>query len=499
MQFKNQQILVIGAGIMGAGITQIATQAGHTVLLFDQKEGTARLAYEGIQNTFTSLIKKEKLSTIAAQEALSRIKVISSLQEANSVKLVIEAVIESLEIKRSLFKQLETIVDVECILATNTSSISITAIAHGLEHPDRCVGMHFFNPVPVMKLVEVVSGLQTSSAVAGAIFDLALQWGKTPVHAKSSPGFIVNRIARPFYAEALALLQEQVTTIEVIDACIKSVGFRMGPFELMDLIGHDTNFAVTSSMFEAFFFDRRFTPSIIQKELVDGGLLGRKTGKGFYDYGPQAVLPQLTPFTAIPLKNAQSVIVHGKNPFTQYALEQLQKLQMTFVHHEHSSWFGLEVNGHYLRQTDGQTATSLGPNVAVFDLWMQLHQPACIAWAVSEQANPTWQREAPNWLHHLGLQPLQVQDSPGLIVARTLSMIINEACDAVTQGVCLEQATNQAMKLGVNYPAGPFEWLSQWQASEVVALLDNLDRHYRGERYRTSPLLRKQSTSSHKQ
>jgi 3-hydroxybutyryl-CoA dehydrogenase len=409
---------------------------------------------------------------------------------------VVEAVIESLEIKRSLLKQLESIVDAECVLATNTSSISITAIANGLEHPGRCIGMHFFNPVPMMKLVEVVSGLQTSPTVAHAIFDLAVQWGKTPVHAKSTPGFIVNRIARPFYAEALALLQEQVTTIEVIDACMKSVGFRMGPFELMDLIGHDTNFAVTTSVFEAFFFDRRFTPSIIQKELVDGGLLGRKAGRGFYDYHPQAVLPQLTPFTAIPLNRSQSVIVHGSNPFTQYVLEQLQKLQITFVHHEHSSWFGLEVNGNYLRQTDGQTASSLGPNVAVFDLWMQLYQPACIAWAVSEQANPIWQREAPNWLYHLGLHPLQVQDSPGLIVARTLGMLINEACDAVTQGVCSEQATNQAMRLGVNYPAGPLEWLNQWQASEVVAMLDHLDRYYRGERYRTSPLLRKQSTSS---
>jgi 3-hydroxybutyryl-CoA dehydrogenase len=277
VDLKNQPLLVIGAGIMGAGIVQVAAQAGHTVFIYDQKQGAAEQAIENINKTFQNLIKKEKITSEEVNTTLSRISVINSLQEASSVKLVIEAIVEKLEIKRALFKELETIVSKDCVFATNTSSISVTAIANGLSNPQRLVGMHFFNPVPIMKLVEVVSGLETSTEIAESIFNLSITWNKTPVYAKSTPGFIVNRIARPFYAEALALVQEQTAPIQVIDACIKAVGFRMGPFELMDLIGLDTNFAVTSTVYEAFFFDSRFRPSIVQKELVDGGLFGRKT------------------------------------------------------------------------------------------------------------------------------------------------------------------------------------------------------------------------------
>jgi 3-hydroxybutyryl-CoA dehydrogenase len=476
---------------MGAGIAQVAAQSGHTVLLFDQKAGAAEQAIENIKKTFSSLIKKEKITEDAAQTYLSRIQPIQFLAEAFSVKLVIEAIIERLDVKRTLFKELETFIAQDCVLATNTSSISVTAIANGLQYPERLVGMHFFNPVPLMKLVEVVSGLQTSSEVASAIYDLSIHWGKTPVHAKSTPGFIVNRIARPFYAEALALIQEQASSIQVIDACIKSVGFRMGPFELMDLIGHDTNFAVTSSVFESFFYDRRFTPSIMQKELVDGGLLGRKSGRGFYDYSEGAVAPKLPEFHPSPLNHSPTVTLHGDSHLTAYFAIQLKQLGITFTQNKQSSWVGLDVNGNHLRQTDGQTASSLGSHVAVFDLCLQPQEKIMLAWAIAENASPGWLQEAPSWLHHLGFIPIRIQDSPALIVARTLAMLINEACDAVTQGVCSMDATNQAMKLGVNYPAGPFDWLEKWSSTQVVQIIDQLDLNYKGERYRSSPLLRK--------
>lgn len=205
-------VLVVGAGIMGAGIAQVAAQAGHAVMLFDTREGAAAEAKAKLSATLDGLVQKGKLAPEAAAMTMGRITSIDTLDEAAGAKLVVEAIVEKLDIKRSLFKQMETLVAPDCVLATNTSSISVTAIANGLRHPERLVGMHFFNPVPLMKLVEVVSGLQTSAAVAQAIFDVSKAWGKVPVHARSTPGFIVNRIARPYYAETLALLQEQAAT-----------------------------------------------------------------------------------------------------------------------------------------------------------------------------------------------------------------------------------------------------------------------------------------------
>jgi 3-hydroxybutyryl-CoA dehydrogenase len=490
LELINQPILVIGAGIMGSGITQVAAQAGHEVLLFDQKEGAAHQAIDKIQTLFASLIKKEKITAQAAQASISRIKVISSLAEAKDVSLVIEAILEKLDVKRALFQELEGVVDTNCILASNTSSISVTAIANGLQHPERLVGMHFFNPVPLMKLVEVVSGLQTSSDVGQAIFDLSLHWGKTPVHAKSTPGFIVNRIARPFYAEALAMSQEQMADIAVIDVCIKSVGFKMGPFELMDLIGNDTNFSVTSSVYEAFFFDSRFRPSIVQKELVDGGLFGRKSGRGFYDYSDQAVKPPLPSFDASRLNLQDPIVLHGQGAIVSQWSEKLVQLNIPFTQKNQSDWIGLEVGKNQLRQTQGNTASSYGSHVALFDQILSTPNSHFLAWSISDQASTSWQTQAPSWLAHLGYGPLRVKDMPGLIVARTIAMLINEAADTVNQGVCTKEASNQAMRLGVNYPAGPFEWLDTWSSTSVIKILDGLDHHYKGERYRASPLLR---------
>ncbi|MFZ2987657.1 3-hydroxyacyl-CoA dehydrogenase NAD-binding domain-containing protein, partial [Ideonella sp.] len=303
-------VLVVGAGIMGAGIAQVAAQAGHTVWLFDAREGAAEAAHAKLAATLDQLTAKGKLAPQQAAETLARIQPIRSLAAAAGATLAIEAIVEALQAKRELLQQLETVLGTEAILATNTSSISVTALGHGLQRPERLVGMHFFNPVPLMKLVEVVSGLCTDPEVAEVIFALAAAWGKVPVHARSTPGFIVNRIARPYYAEALALLQQRAAEPAVLDACLRSAGFRMGPCELMDLIGHDTNFAVTQSVFEANFFDKRYAPSLVQKAMVDAGLLGRKSGRGFYRHdgsalaAPVADSPQPLPFQA-------ELTVHG--------------------------------------------------------------------------------------------------------------------------------------------------------------------------------------------
>jgi 3-hydroxybutyryl-CoA dehydrogenase len=265
-----QTIGVIGAGTMGAGIAQVAAASGHPVQLLDLRPGAAAAAIAQTAQALATLVDKGRLSAADRDATVARLGVCDSVAQMADAALVIEVIVENLEAKRKLLQEVEAVIAPSAVLASNTSSISITAIAGGLQHPQRVVGMHFFNPVPQMKLVEVVSGAETDAAVAQGVFDLARRWGKTPVHAKSTPGFIVNRIARPYYAEALALLQEQAALPATLDALARSAGFRMGPCELMDLIGHDVNFAVTQSVFEANYFDRRYMPSIVQKALLDG-------------------------------------------------------------------------------------------------------------------------------------------------------------------------------------------------------------------------------------
>ncbi len=484
-------VLVVGAGIMGVGIAQVAAQAGHAVMLFDTREGAAAEAKAKLSATLDGLVQKGKLAPEAAAMTMGRITSIDTLDEAAGAKLVVEAIVEKLDIKRSLFRQMETLVAPDCVLATNTSSISVTAIANGLRHPERLVGMHFFNPVPLMKLVEVVSGLQTSAAVAQAIFDVSKAWGKVPVHARSTPGFIVNRIARPYYAETLALLQEQAATPAVLDACLRAAGFRMGPCELMDLIGHDTNFSVTQSVYEANFFDKRFVPSLVQRELVDGGLLGRKSGQGFFSYAEGAAKPGVPAYIPAVFPTCRTLVVMGSGALADRLAHSLHQAGHAYTRNTGADWVGLSVDGAHLRQTDGRAATLLtNPDTVVFDWLLTTETGAVLAVAPSLRASDTWQKQAQVWLRALGYTPVAVADVPGLVVARTVAMLINEAADAVHQGVCTADGADAAMKLGVNYPAGPFEWLGRVGAPVVVQLLDALDAHCRGERYRVSPWLR---------
>ena len=508
----NAPVLVVGAGIMGAGIAQVAAQVGHAVQLFDMRDGAAAQAKAKLAATFDGLVAKGRIDASAAQAALARIEPISALAQAASVRLVVEAIVENLDAKRGLFKELEALVAEDCVLATNTSSISVTAIAHGLRRPGRVVGMHFFNPVPLMKLVEVVSGLNTDAPAAAAVFDLATAWGKTPVHAKSTPGFIVNRIARPYYAETLALLLEQAAAPEVIDACLRGAGFRMGPCELMDLIGHDTNFAVTQSVFEANFFDKRYQPSGVQREMVDGGRLGRKSGRGFYRY-PDGAPPLPAAPTDAPANapaNALEVTVHGGGAIADWLEHGAARAMAAYGKHPArlyaSGWTGIEVARARLVLTDGRMAQDVAQlmnlaDITVFDRPLALPSSLAVsagtalAYAVAPSASPAWRGQSAAWLAALGVAPQAVADTPGLVAARTVAMLVNEAADAVLHGVCTPDGADAAMKLGVNYPAGPFEWLAGWGAADIVALLDALDAHHRGERYRVSPWLRRQIAS----
>jgi 3-hydroxybutyryl-CoA dehydrogenase len=371
---------VAGAGAMGTGIAQMAAQHGHPVVLYDAFPEALERASDQLQAILNRLAAKGKISNEDAVAAFGRIHFSGKTAALADAGVVIEAVIEDLDVKQKLFEEIERVVDEKAILATNTSSLPVTRIAAGLKDPGRCAGMHFFNPAPVMKLVEIIPAAQTRPEVSRALYELGESWGKTAVYAKDTPGFIVNRVARPFYGEALRIYDEGIADSATIDAAITELGgFRMGPFTLMDYIGHDVNFAVTESVYNAYYQEPRYKPSFSQKALVDAGYLGRKTGRGFYEYGEGAEQPEAT----------------GDD-----------KLK---------------------RQ--------------VFD--------------------------------------------------RILTMLINEAAEAVFWGISSPKDIDLAMTRGVNYPKGLLAWADELGIETCVTRLDALYDMYREDRYRCSPLLRR--------
>jgi 3-hydroxybutyryl-CoA dehydrogenase len=290
--FKN--VGIIGAGSMGIGIAQIASTSDCNVFIFDQNKSASEQAVKKLEKVLIRLIEKGKISPIKKDSILSNIKIVESLESMKDSDLIIEAIVENSAVKKEIFCQIESTVSDDCVLATNTSSISITSLASCLKNPIRFIGIHFFNPAPIMPLVEIIPALQTNSNLVKEIHQLLLNWNKKPVVAKDTPGFIVNRIARPFYSEALRIYEEQIADFATIDFAMKHIGgFRMGPFELMDFIGNDVNYAVTESVFKAFYYDPRYKPSFTQKQYADAGWHGRKSSKGYYDYGDniELVLP----------------------------------------------------------------------------------------------------------------------------------------------------------------------------------------------------------------
>lgn len=284
---------VIGAGTMGSGIAQVAAQAGHATWLYDTRPGAVEHALAGLRKTLDKLVEKGKLPAADADAIHARIRPASELSQLKDCGLVVEAIIEDLGVKRQLFAALEKEVHAEAVLATNTSSLAVTAIAAACAQPERVIGLHFFNPAPLLPLVEVVPGVATDLDLPARMAALMQAWGKTPVVCKDTPGFIVNRVARPFYGESIRVYEEGMADMPDIDAALRGAGFRMGPFELMDLIGNDINFTVTRTVWEAFFYDPRYRPSFTQQRQVESGRLGRKTGRGYYDYRNGQVVPNV--------------------------------------------------------------------------------------------------------------------------------------------------------------------------------------------------------------
>jgi 3-hydroxybutyryl-CoA dehydrogenase len=288
------QIGVVGAGAMGNGIAQVAAQSGHSVLLYDANKHAVDAAIAKIETSLSMLAQKGKISESEAKISFDNIKGINNLNDFKNCGLVIEAIIEKLDVKQELFKNLENIVTESCVLATNTSSLSIAAISNACLYKQRFLGIHFFNPATIMPLVEIIPSFTTSHTVIDEVTRLIQSWKKITVLAKDTPGFIVNRIARPYYGEALRIYEEGIADFATIDWAMKEFGgFKMGPFELMDFIGHDVNYRVTETVFEQMFYDPRYKPSITQKRLFEAGCYGKKTGRGYYDYSQEMPLPNM--------------------------------------------------------------------------------------------------------------------------------------------------------------------------------------------------------------
>ncbi|ANG62795.1 3-hydroxyacyl-CoA dehydrogenase PaaC [Marinobacterium aestuarii] len=489
-----QSVAVIGAGAMGAGIAQVAASAGHPVMIYDTAAGAAQAGIASIAKGLERQVARGKMDSAQRDAILARLSPVSDLQDLTPARLVIEAIVENLAVKQQVLAQVEAICGVDCILASNTSSISITSIAAGLTRPQNLAGLHFFNPAPVMKLVEVVAGLDTDPAIADCLLATARGWGKQAVLAKSTPGFIVNRLARPFYAEGLRLLEEGAADSATLDALMRDAGgFPMGPFELMDLIGHDVNYAVTRSVFDAYYGDDRFLPSLTQQALVEGGRLGRKSGRGFYDYrdGAAPAEPRsLTGDGSIP----SQVLVEGSLGPAEGLVQRFKDRGIEVVRRDGSGL--MRIGDSVLMLSDGRMATERAAvegisNLVLFDLALDYSRCRRLAISRSNQAASCALAPVVALLRAAGIEASLLDDAPGLAVLRTVAMLANAAADAVHQGVCSASDADTAMQFGVNYPAGPLAWADRLGLEYIHRTLTHLQQSYGETRYRPSVLLRR--------
>lgn len=496
--FSNRDpVAVVGAGTMGTGIAQVAATHGHPVFIYDQTPGLAEQACRDISDALDRRIQRGRINEADKTRVVERLNPVASIEGLASAALVIEAVIEELDQKWLVFRELERVCNDDALLATNTSSLSVTEIASVLSDPGRLIGLHFFNPPPAMKLVEVVRGEQSHDIALETAFDTVTAWGKLPVLVKSSPGFIVNRVARPFYGEALRLLEEGCAGVATIDAILRDCGgFRMGPFELMDLIGNDVNFTVTRTIFDAFFGDDRFKPSHRQLELVRSGHLGRKTGRGFYDYAAENLTPSASNEETLP---APVTVAFDPTAWPFREFERPRSVGSPASDREADLY--LRADQAFIALTDGRTATRRSfeegiENLVLFDLCFDFGTTPRVALAVADQASPDALRSAIGFFQSLDKAVSIVDDTAGLIVMRTVCLLINEAAETVYQGVATAEDLDKAMTHGVNYPLGPLAWADRLGAARVTECLHHLKETYGENRYRASALLQRLNFSA---
>ncbi len=486
-------IAVVGTGAMGRGIAQIAAQAGSTVTLYDTQAAAMAAAQQGIGAQWDKLAEKGRMDAADVAACKARLQSATSLQALAGCDLVVEAIVEKLDVKAALFAQLEDIVRPDTVLASNTSSLSITAIAAQLKRPQRVAGYHFFNPVPLMKVVEVIAGLRTDAAVCAALCDYARQMGHTPVMAQDTPGFIVNHAGRGYGTEALRIVSEGVADFATIDRILRDqAGFKLGPFELMDLTALDVSHPVMESIYHQYYEEARYRPSVITAQRLAGGVLGRKTGEGFYRYennvaqvAPEPPAPQVVempPVWVSPraarraellqlLKDLGAKIETGQSPSAQ---------ALTLV-----APLGFDVTTvAVVERLD--PAHTVGIDLLIDDAATRRRVLA---------TNPATRTDMRDAAHALfardGKAVSVIRDSGGFVTQRVVATIVNIAADICQQRICTPADLETAVTLGLGYPMGPLAMGNRYGPTNVLEVLFNLQTVYGDQRYRPSPWLRR--------
>ncbi|RTL53088.1 MAG: 3-hydroxyacyl-CoA dehydrogenase [Rhodocyclaceae bacterium] len=493
---------LVGTGAMGRGIAQIAAQAGVEVLLFDAKEGAAQEAKTAIAATLSKLAEKGKLTAEQVSAATDKLKVIGNLGDLAPAQAVVEAIVENLDIKKKLFSELEAIVAEDCILATNTSSLSVTSIAAGCRLPSRVAGFHFFNPVPLMKIVEVIDGLLTDRAVSDALLALGQRMGHKAVRAKDTPGFIVNHAGRAFITEGLRLLGEQVAEIHEIDRIMRDVaGFRMGPLELLDLTGLDVSQPVMESIYNQYYQEPRFRPSNLAQQRLVGGLLGRKTNRGFYHYeggkisGPaealdEAPAPPLATVSLPPLWISQAHPEFAK-AVTDLAIQIGAQVE-TGLRPSTKALCIVTPRGHDATTCASNQGLDATRTIAI-DVLFGL-EPGQRRTLMTTPITSAATRNAAHALFAAdGSKVTVIRDSAGFVAQRIIAHIVNVACDIAQQGIAAPADIDLAVTLGLGYPKGPLAFGDAIGPKRILDILDSLLLVYRDPRYRPSPWLRRRA------
>jgi 3-hydroxybutyryl-CoA dehydrogenase len=493
METRYNTVGVAGAGAMGRGIAQIAAQAGSLVRLYDTQPAAVQKAIQDLGAQWDRLLEKGRMDAAAVAAAKERLRPAASLQELADCQLVVEAVVERLDVKRSLFSQLEGIVAQDAVLATNTSSLPVTAIAAGLQRPQRVAGYHFFNPVPLMKVVEVIAGLKTDPAVCEGLSAYARQMGHTPVQAQDTPGFIVNHAGRGYNTEALRIAGEGIADFATIDRILRDqVGFKLGPFELMDLTGLDVSHPVMESVYRQYFDEPRYRPNVITAQRLAGNVLGRKTGEGFYPYvegkaqvAPEPPVPKVDDLPPVwvstraarrpelyqLLKDLGAKVETGQSP-SIHALTLVAPL-------------GFDV-------TTVAVVERLDPARTVgIDMLIEDGATKRRVLATNPATRPDMRDAAHALFARDGKAVSVIRDSGGFVTQRVVATIVNIACDICQQRICTPKDLETAVTLGLGYPLGPLAMGDRWGPTNVLEVLFNLQTVYGDPRYRPSPWLRR--------